>query len=168
MIAAAETHKAMTAIRQVLHERMRELADIQPAQHGAGQAQGRCAQGVLAGLLYVGQIAQPGQGVGQSRHCGLRQLAAARELEVAQRTVLVPEAGQQLQATSQRLDEMTVRLVACRGALGRPALRAFGHGLTWLRMELYSTVRNTISRARRDLREWAVINPMCAGFAFVR
>ena len=98
---------------------MRELADVQPRQHHAGQAQSGGAETVLGAFLDVDQILKPGERVREPRYRGFGEAAALAEFLIAEHAIAVAKAGQHLEPARQRRDEM---------AVVRQRFHAFGRG----------------------------------------
>ena len=107
-IAAAEAHHALAEFSQFLHQGMRELADIQPRQHHAGQAERGGAETVLGAFLHVDQILELGERVREPRYRGFGQAAALAQFLIAEHAVAVAKAGQHLESARQGRHEVAV------------------------------------------------------------
>src|SRR6266851_2378173 len=108
VIAADEAHHTLTKLGQLLHQRMRELADVQSRQHGAGQAQRRGAETVFGAFLDVDQISEVGERMCEPRHRRFSQTAALAEFLIAEHAIAVAKAGQYLESARQCGHKMTV------------------------------------------------------------
>ncbi|MNT65159.1 hypothetical protein D3C72_2031190 [compost metagenome] len=99
--------------RKVAHQRRGDAADVVAAEHGGAQRQHRQPQPVVAGVVILGQVAELGQGIGQPRHGGFRQVGPLRQYLVGQCALAGLERRQHAQATGQRSDEQAVFFLVC-------------------------------------------------------
>ena len=109
-VANAEADGRVGEGRERAHARPGKMADIQPRQRRRTQRNQRRAEAIGAALGDVVEIAELGQRVSQPRDGGAGEAATGRDLGVGERFLALAEAGQHVEPTRQRRDEVTVLL----------------------------------------------------------
>lgn len=107
-VAGRHGHRGLGVAGHLFHQRAGERANRQVREHRVAERHHAHFQLVLAAMRQVTQIAQPGQGVGQTRHRRLRQAGLLRQFLVAQQAFPGRETAQQFQPAGQRGDELAV------------------------------------------------------------
>jgi hypothetical protein len=107
-VAAAQRRRGVERMRELLERLARGAAHVHARDRRIAQRQHRGAQLVLAESANVVEVAELGQRVGEAGHGRLGQAGAVGDLLVAQHAFAGMEGAQDVEATGQGGDELTV------------------------------------------------------------
>jgi hypothetical protein len=107
-IGCAERDGRGEAIGELLHERPRNVANVERAEVRVSERQHADRERIAPGIGGIGEVARLREREGEAAHRGFRQARARGDLRVAELAVLAREAAQDLQPAREGRHELAV------------------------------------------------------------